>query len=65
MGQMATLLTERQQGSLPSNAEVNMRREGKDYVKAITSRSGIELVALGPPPVVTEVVDMTRQEEQL
>ena len=55
MGRMATLLTERQQGSLPSNSELNPRREGKDHVKAITLRSGREFVALGPPPVVIEV----------
>ena len=40
MGQMANLLTERQQGSLPSNSEVNPRGEGKEYCKAITLRSG-------------------------
>ena len=55
MGQMATLLTERQQGSLPSNVEVNLRREGKEHVKAITLRSGRELVAPRPPPMVTKV----------
>ena len=49
---MATLLTERQQGSLPSNVGVNPRREGKEHVKAITLRNGRELVAPGPPPVV-------------
>ena len=43
MGQMANLLTERQQGSLPSNSEVNPRGEGKEYCKAITLRSGKEL----------------------
>ena len=43
MGQMASLLTERQQGSLPSNSEVNPRGEGKEYCKAITLRSGREL----------------------
>ena len=42
MGQMASLLTERQHGSLPSNSEVNPRGEGKDC-KAITLRSGREL----------------------
>ena len=30
MGQMAILLTERQQGSLPSNSDVNPRGEGKE-----------------------------------
>ena len=42
IGQMDTLLTERQHGSLPSNVEVNPRREGKEHVKAITLRSGRE-----------------------
>ena len=40
---MATLLIERQQGSLPSNSEIKLRGEGKEHVKAITLRSGIEL----------------------
>ena len=43
MGQMANLLTERQQGSLPSNLKVNLRSEGKEHVKAINLRSGREL----------------------
>ena len=61
MGQMATLLTKRQQGSLPSNLEINPRGEGKEHVKAITLGSGRELATPGQPPVVreveTEVVD--------
>ena len=32
MGQMANLLTERQPGSLPSNSEVNPRRDGSEHV---------------------------------
>ena len=55
MDQMATLLTERQQGSLPSNSEINPRGEGKNHVKAITFRSGRELATPGQPPVVREV----------
>ena len=55
IGQMATLLTERQHGSLPSNSEVNPRREGNEHVKAITLRSGRELVVPGQPPVIREV----------
>ena len=47
MGQMANLLTERQQGSLPSNSEVNPRREGNEHVKAVTLISGRELAILG------------------
>ena len=54
MGQMASLLTERQQGSLPSNSEVNPRREGKEYYKAITLRSGRELEISGQQPAVIE-----------
>ena len=55
MGQMANLLTEKQQGSLPSNSEVNPRQEGNEHVKAITLRSGRELEILGQPPVIGEV----------
>ena len=40
MGQMANLLTERQPGSLPSNLEVNPRRERNEHVKTVTLRSG-------------------------
>ena len=43
LGKMANLLTERQPGSLPSNSEVNPRRDGNEHVKAITLRSGKEL----------------------
>ena len=55
MGQMASLLTKRQREALPSNYEVNPRREGNEQVNAITLRSGKELVALGQPPVIGEV----------
>ena len=55
MGQMANLLTERQQGSLPSNSEVNPRGEGKKYCKAITLRSGKELEIPEPPLAVREL----------
>ena len=55
MGHMATLLTKRQQGSLASNLEVNLRRESKEHVKDITLRSSRELAAPGQPPVVREV----------
>ena len=61
MGQMANLLTGRQQGFLPSNSEISPRGEGKEHVKAITLRSGRDLATWGQPPVVreeeTEVVD--------
>ena len=66
---MATLLTERQQGLLPSNSEVNSRREGKEHVKAITLRSGRELATPGQPPVVREVeterVDQAISKDQI
>ena len=52
---MATLLTERQHESLPSNSEVNPRREGDEHVKAVTLRSGRELAIPGQPPVIGEV----------
>ena len=51
---MASLLTERQQGSLPSNLEVKPRGEGKEYCKAITLRSGRELEILGQHLAVRE-----------
>ena len=55
MGQMDNLLTERQSGSLPSNSEVNPRREGNEHVKAVTLRSGKELAIQGQPLVTKEV----------
>ena len=55
MGQMASLLTERQHGSLPSNSEVNPTGEGKEYCKAITLRSRRELEISGPQPAVREL----------
>ena len=55
MGQMATLLTERQQGSLPSNSEINPRGQGKEHVRDFTLRSGRELATSRQPPVVRGV----------
>ena len=55
IGQMANLLTERQPGSLPSNSEVNPRRERNEHVKAVTLRSSRELAIQGLPPVIGEV----------
>ena len=55
MGQMANLLTKRRSGSLPRNSEVNPRREGNEHVKAVTLRSGKELVIQEQPPVTEEV----------
>ena len=40
MGQMASLLSERQHGNLPSTLEVNPRREGKENCKVVTLGSG-------------------------
>ena len=66
---MATLLTERQHGSLPSNSEVNPRREGNEHVKAVTLRSGRELATPGQPPVIgeveTEEVTQTSQNDKI
>ena len=55
MGHMANLLTERQSGSLPSNSEVNSRREGNEHVKVVMLRSGRELAIQGQPLVIEEV----------
>ena len=55
MGQIPNLLTERQPGSLPSNSEVNPRRDGNEHVKAVMLRSGKELETQAQPPVVEEV----------
>ena len=55
MGQMANLLTERQPGSLPSNSEVNPRRDGNEHVKAVMLRSGKKLEEKGQSPVIEEV----------
>ena len=55
MGQMENLLTERQPGSLPSNSEVNPRRDGNEHVKAVMLRSGKELETKGKSPVIEEV----------
>ena len=38
--QMASLLSERQHGNLPSTSEVNPRREGMEHCKDVTLRSG-------------------------
>ena len=61
---MASLLTERQSGSLPSNSEVNPRGEGKEYCKAITVRSGRELEISGPQPAVREL-EIKEQDQSI
>ena len=43
---MASLLSERQHGNLPSTSEVNSRKEGKEHCKAVTLRSGKTLEQL-------------------
>ena len=69
IGQMTTLLTERQHGSLPNNSEVNLRREGNEHVKAVTLRSGRELAVPGQPPVIgkveTEEVTQTSENDKI
>ena len=42
MGQMASLLNEKQHGNLSSTSKVNPRREGIEHCKVITLRSGRE-----------------------
>ena len=68
IGQMANILTERQQGSLQRNSEKNPRVDSKKHVKAITLRSGRELATRGPPIVVreeeTEVVEQFSPKDQ-
>ena len=66
LGQMANLLTERQPGSLPSNSEVNPRRDGNEHVKAVTLRSGKELESQLQPPVVEqlETEEITQPERK-
>ena len=40
MGQMASILTKRQQGSLLSNSKKNSKGDSREHVKTITLRSG-------------------------
>ena len=63
---MANLLTERQPGSLPSNSEVNPRRDGNEHVKAVTLRSGKELESQLQSPVVEqlETEEITQPERK-
>ena len=46
MGQMTSLLNERQHDNLPSTSEINPRKEGIEHCKAITLRNGKELEGL-------------------
>ena len=52
---MVNLLTKRQPGSLPSNSEVNPRRDGNEHVKAVMLRSGKELETKVKSPVREKV----------
>ena len=52
---MANLLTERQPGSLPSNSEINPRRDGNEHVKAVMLRSGKDLETKGKSSIIEEV----------
>ena len=63
MGQMATMLTERPQGSLPSTSEVNPKTEGKEHRKSITLRSGREIATPRPPPMIVEEPKQLDQPE--
>ena len=63
MGQMATILNERDQGSLPSTSEVNPKREGKEHCKAITLRSGREIAAPGSPLGIVKEPRKSNQSE--
>ena len=55
MGQMENLLTERQPGSLPSNSEIYLRRDGNEHVKAVMLRSGKGMETKGKSLVIEEV----------
>ena len=57
------MLFERPQGSLPSTSEVNPKGEGKEHCKAITLRSGREVAAPGPPPVIITELKQSDQVE--
>ena len=46
MGQMASLLSERQHENLLNTSKVNPRREGKEHCKVVTLRSGNTLEQL-------------------
>ncbi|XP_024022201.1 uncharacterized protein LOC112091842 [Morus notabilis] len=61
ISQMANMFSERQQGNLPSTSEVNPKRDGKEYCKAVTLRSGKELEA----PVRIEKPDKDEQRGNL
>ena len=69
MGQMASLLSERQHRNLPSTSEVNPMREGKEHYKAVTLRSGktleqsVEAQEEDENPVVSEKISVEVAED--
>ena len=42
---------------------MNPKREGKEHCKAITLRSGREVAAVGPPPVIVKELKQLDQSE--
>ncbi|XP_039134255.1 uncharacterized protein LOC120271647 [Dioscorea cayenensis subsp. rotundata] len=62
LSQMAGMLTERQQGNLPSTSEVNPRKSGNEQCSAITLRSGKELKM---PEKMSESVDQKHDQNNL
>ena len=63
MGQMATMLTKRPQGSLQSTSKVNPKREEKKHCKAITLRSIREIATPRPPPMIVKESKQLDQSE--
>ena len=55
MGQMANLLTERRQGALLSNSEVNPRQEGNEHIKVVTLTGAKKLATSRQPLVIWNV----------
>ncbi|XP_039143276.1 uncharacterized protein LOC120280481 [Dioscorea cayenensis subsp. rotundata] len=60
LSQMAGMLTERQQGNLPSTSEANPRKSGNEQCSAITLRSGKELKM---PEKKSESVDQKHDQD--
>ncbi|XP_039144038.1 uncharacterized protein LOC120281228 [Dioscorea cayenensis subsp. rotundata] len=60
LSQMAGMLTERQQGNLPSTSEANPRKSGNEQCSAITLRSGKELKM---PEKNSESVDQNHDQD--
>ncbi|XP_039132333.1 uncharacterized protein LOC120269114 [Dioscorea cayenensis subsp. rotundata] len=62
LSQMASMLTERQQGNLPSTSEANPRKSGNEQCSAIILRSGKELKM---PEKKSESVDQKHDQDNL